>query len=257
MKLVLLGDPVEHSRSPAIQGAALAAAGIEGTYEARRVEAADLTAAVAEVRYGTLDGANVTMPHKERAFHLADRVSEAALRAGAVNTLAHRNGMAMGENTDISGLLTVWDESGQPDAAPVLVLGSGGAAAAALVAFAARAVTIAARSAETARALLERTRVDGEIADWGTAVDGAVVVNATPIGMEGEDLPDGVIEAAAGLIDLPYRDRPTPGVEVATRLGLSVADGLDALVAQAAGSFEYWTGLDAPVEVMRSAAASR
>ena len=79
MRLVLLGDPVGHSRSPAIQNAALSAVGIEGTYEARRVDEAGMVVAVDEIRYGRLDGANVTMPHKQVAFELADRVAEAAL----------------------------------------------------------------------------------------------------------------------------------------------------------------------------------
>ena len=128
MKLVVLGDPVDHSRSPAIHTAALAAAGLEGTYTARQVDAAGMVNAVDEVRYGRLTGANVTMPHKQIAFELADRVSESALQSGAVNTLVRRNGQVWGYNTDVDGIRAVWAEREFPPNAPVLVLGTGGAA---------------------------------------------------------------------------------------------------------------------------------
>lgn len=253
MKLLLLGDPVEHTRSPAIHTAALAAAGIDGTYEARLVDHAGMASAVDEIRYGGIDGANVTMPHKAAAFALADRVSEVALRAGAVNTLIHRDGMAEGENTDISGLIRVWGEAGFSDSPPVLILGSGGAAAAAMVALAEYQILIAARSARRAAELLDRARVDGEVVEWGSAVQGAVVVNTTPLGMEGEPLPVGVVERADGLVDFPYGIQRTPAVVAAVALGLPYVDGLEVLLAQAAASFELWTGRPAPLEAMRAA----
>jgi len=253
VNLVLLGDPVEHSRSPAIHVAALTAAGIEGSYQARKVDRSGLVTAVAEVRYGRLDGGNVTMPHKEAAFDAVDRVSEMALRTGAVNTLVHREGMAFGDNTDVAGILTIWRDAGLSMTAPVLVLGSGGAAAAALVALADRHLHIAARSPDAAGALLERTRVDGEVLEWGTGVDGAIVVNATPIGMEAEVLPDAMLANASGLVDFPYGELQTPAVgEIAGR-GLPVADGRDMLLAQASASFELWTGVAAPIDAMRAA----
>lgn len=253
MKLVLLGDPVEQSRSPAIHTAAMDAAGIEGSYVARQVDRAGMASAVVEIRYGSLDGANVTMPHKETAFTLVDRVSEQALRAGAVNTIAHRQGQAFGDNTDIPGLRAAWEDAGLSMEAPVLILGSGGAAAAALVALAGRDITIAARAADASHALLRRTRVDGEVLEWGSAIDGAVVVNATPVGMGGESLPVGIIESAAGLVDMAYAATPTPAAEAAAARGLPIADGRDVLIAQAAASFELWTGVPAPLEAMRAA----
>jgi len=89
---------------------------------------------------------------------------------------------------------------------------------------------------------------------WGTGWAGAVVVNATPLGMEGESLPGGILDGAVGLIDMAYGAEPTPAVEHARRRGIPVADGLDVLVAQAAISFTWWTGVPAPIEVMRAAA---
>jgi len=89
---------------------------------------------------------------------------------------------------------------------------------------------------------------------WGEAVEGAVVVNATPLGMHGEPLPGYLLEAAAGLIDLAYGDRVTPAMQEARHLGIPAAGGLEVLVAQAAVSFSWWTGVPAPIDVMRRAA---
>ena len=253
MKLVVLGDPVEHSRSPAIHTAALAALGIEGTYTARRVDDRGMMAAVDEVRYGRLTGANVTMPHKQTAFELADRVSESALRSGAVNTLVRRNGEVWGFNTDVDGILVVWTECGLPTTGPVLVLGAGGAAAGALTALGDRTVIVSARRDNAARDLLERTKVKGTVAPWGIPSNGAVVVNATPIGMGDEALPVEVVAHASALFDLTSGSVESPSVQFVRDLGLPVATGKDLLIAQAAASFEIWTGMPAPIDVMRDA----
>ena len=114
MRLVLLGDPVGHSRSPAIHRAALAAAGIEGRYEARRVDAAGVYRACAEIRAGDLAGANVTMPHKRTAAAAADRLAPEAARCGAVNTLVAEDGEVVGHNTDVGGLRLVREWCGHP-----------------------------------------------------------------------------------------------------------------------------------------------
>ncbi len=253
MRLVLLGDPVDHSRSPAIQSAALEASGIEGTYVARRVDEAGMVVAVDEIRYGRLDGANVTMPHKQLAFELADRVAGAALRSGAVNTLVRDEGEVWGHNTDIDGIQAVWATAGFSDDAPVLILGTGGTAAGAVVAVAERTVAISGRRAEAATDLLARVRVDGTVVPWGGGVEGAVVINATPLGMKGESISGEVLAGACGFFDLTYGPDESPSVLRARGLGIPVADGRDMLLAQAAAAFEIWTGVPAPVEVMRSA----
>jgi len=252
VRLVLLGDPVGHSRSPAIHRAALAAAGIEGRYEARRVDEAGVYRACAEVRAGDLAGANVTMPHKRAA---ADRLAPEAARCGAVNTLVPTGGEAVGHNTDVGGLRLARDWAGIPAEGPVLVLGAGGAAAAALLAFAGLPLAISARRAGAAGALAAAVGVEAREVPWGVPVPGAVVVNATPLGMGGEPLPPGVVEeAAGGLIDLPYGAGSTPAAAEARGLGWPTADGLEVLVAQAALAFRLWTGREAPLDVMRRAA---
>lgn len=253
MRLALLGDPVDHSLSPAIHTAGLAAAGIEGEYVARRVDEHGMRAAVDEIRYGRLRGANVTMPHKELAFELCERVSEDALRAGAVNTLVGDGGVVWGHNTDVTGLRRLWDGAGFPRTAPVLILGSGGAAAGVVVARLGDELVISGRRLEAAHALLSRTRAVAGIVPWGTAIDGAILVNATPIGMHDERLPDDVLEGAGGLVDLAYGENPTPAVRRAAERGIPVVDGPTFLLAQAVDAFEIWTGVRAPVDAMRRA----
>jgi shikimate dehydrogenase len=254
VRLVLLGDPVAHSRSPAMQTAALAAAGIRGRYEARRVDQAGLYRACAEIRSGALRGANVTMPHKRLAAAAADRLSPEALRCGAVNTLVGEGTEAVGYNTDIGGLRLAWAWAGLPAGAPVLVLGCGGAAAAALVALEGRALSISTRRPGAGAGLAASVGVEAEEVAWGRSLPGAVVVNATPLGAEGSALPPGVLEGACGLYDLPYGEAPTPTVASARGRGLPVADGLDHLVAQGSLSFLLWTGREAPLQAMRRAA---
>lgn len=253
MRLALLGDPVAHSKSPALHEAALAALDIEGSYEARRTDAAGVVTAVEEIRNGALVGANVTMPLKAAALKAVDTASLEAIRAAAVNTLYLGAGAVRGENTDIGGLTDIMKRLAAPADAPVLVLGSGGAAGAAVIAFGDRELTVSARRDERARALLDRTGADGRVVAWGSPVTGAVVVNATPLGMHGETLPSDALREASALIDLAYGDRPTPAVEFTTGRA-PVADGIDVLVAQAARSFGFWTGRVPPIEVMEAAA---
>jgi shikimate dehydrogenase len=250
VRLVLLGDPVAHSRSPAIWAAALGAAGIGGTYEARPVDAAGVAGAVAEIREGSLDGANVTMPHKELAAALADRGTAEVTRCEAANTLVAEGRHIVAHNTDVLGVRALWEARTLPSDAPVLILGAGGAAAAVLVAVGDQECFISARHPRAAEAVGERVGGSATVVPWGHAVTGAVVVNATPLGMHGEELPTGLVEQAGGLYDLAYGDRPTPAIETAHRLGLPAVDGLDHLVAQAAGSFEIWVGMAAPIAAM-------
>ena len=254
MRLAVLGTHVDKSLSPALHCAALDHQGIDGEYTARVVDAAGFDDAVADLHAGRLDGANVTMPHKRRAFERCDLLSAAAKRAGAVNTLSMSGGLVAGDNTDVGGISSVWAEAGLPDATPVTVLGAGGAAAAALVALTGREITVLARDRKRAERVAESTGSNATVAAWGDRVSPSVVVNATPLGMRGEALPRQVLQSAVGLFDMAYGDAPTPAVEEAVGRNLPVAAGLDLLVAQAALSFEIWVGVRPDAAVMRAAA---
>lgn len=229
------------------------AVGVEGSYELRRVDAAGLKRAIHEMRAGDLDGGNITMPHKLAAAGLCDHLLPNAKRAGAVNTIYEENGLT-GDLTDTFGIVAAAEHAGVPDDTPVLVLGAGGAAAAALMAVEGRPLRVGARSPREAASLLGKLRIPGEPAGWGQPWPGATVVNATPLGMHGEDLPPGVVENASGIIDLTYGRQQTPAVAKARSMGIPAADGVDVLVFQGARSFELWTGGSAPLAAMEAAA---
>lgn len=254
MRLAVLGTHVEKSLSPAMHRAALAHHGIDGVYDARVVDAAGFRRAISDLRSGRLDGANVTMPYKQRAFNQCDVASDVATRARAVNTLSRRSELVAGDNTDVDGIATVWLEADLPPDAPVTVLGSGGAAAAALIALQGRVIRVVARNQERAQQLVAGVGGSAAVAGWDEPIPPSVVINATPLGMKGEALPDQVLQSALGLCDMAYGDEPTPAVTTAVGRGLPVAAGLDLLVAQAALSFAIWVGLRPDRSVMRAAA---
>ncbi len=256
MNFVVLGDPIAHSRSPAIHTAALEACGIEGSYVARRVDASGVVRAIEEIRAGELDGANVTMPHKRTAAAAADRLDDLARRAGSVNTLARSGNAVVGHTTDVGGILDAWGWAGLPGDRPALILGTGGAAAAALIALEGRELAIAGRRPGAGTELAAAVGVGAQEVAWGEMVRGAVVVNATPVGSAGESQPPGVIEHAAGYFEMVYAGGTTRALDMAREQGIPCADGLSLLVAQAARSFRIWTGIEAPIGVMRAAAVA-
>lgn len=232
------------------------AAGIDGSYSVRQVDEPGMVQAIAEIRSGELDGANVTMPHKHLAATLVDELSADARRCQAVNTVVRSDRGLVGHLTDIEGVRGAIDECGLPRSGPVLVLGAGGAAAAAILAVEGRPLRVAARRPGVASAVLQRLGAVGVAAEWGTPWASATVINATPIGMVEDGLPEAVLQGASGLVDMTYRDGPTEAVVEARRRGIPAADGLDMLLAQGAASFSLWTGVPAPLSAMRSALSS-
>ncbi len=253
MRLVVCGDPIDHSLSPQLHTAALHACGLAGTYARRRVDADGLAEIVDAVRDGTLDGANVTMPHKRRAAEFIDRLAASAAAAHAVNTLVRSGNQVVGHNTDIAGLAAAWAAAGLPDQGPVLLLGAGGAAAGAVLALANRPVTVTARRPEAVAALAEQTGTEVGTVPWGEPLAGAAVVHATPLGMAGEEIAPAVLDAATGLFDMAYAPTATRAVSAMQSRGLPVADGRAMLLHQAAVAFELWTGRRAPLAAMAAA----
>jgi shikimate dehydrogenase len=249
---VVLGDPVDHSRSPAIHNAAFAALGVDAHYQARRVDGSGMAVAAEELRRGNLAGANITMPHKDLAFRLVDRAMGEAQVARSVNTWVMDGGALVGHSTDIPGIRQAWARR-ELGSGPVLILGSGGAAAAALVALADHDLFVSARRPEGAHRLVESLGSAAISVPWSTGME-AVVVNCTPLGMKGESLPDPVLDLATGLFEMAYGWDPTPAEKECRERGKPVADGIDLLVAQAACAFELWIDLPAPLAVMEQAA---
>jgi shikimate dehydrogenase len=277
----LLGHPVGHSISPAIMGAAFDALGLPFAYDL--IDAPDEAAlgkALAALRAGERAGLTVTLPHKRAVLGLADDAGESAARAGAANVLVRgSDGRIRAENTDAGAIVKV---VGPLLAARrwALVLGSGGAARAALVAceeMGFRGVEITSRSWTTPEEAWERggelpdirARVELSpwVSEWGeparlTARDTDLVIQATSAGMVGADPGDELTERVPWdalspktvAFDVVYRPRVTPFLRVAREHGLVAEDGLGMLVEQAALALELWLGMPAPREEMRRAA---
>ncbi len=236
IRLALVGDPVDHSLSPVLHAEALRLAGLEGEYEAIRADRALLDSVLERLRQGELRGVNVTMPWKLAALELCDVLTDEASRAGSVNTLRSKDRLIEGHSTDVIAFRQVFESLNQ--AGQMLVLGAGGAARAAIHAWSGGRVYVSARDEARAAPL------GGEVIPWGTPVAGAVLVNATPLGMRGESLPGGVLEASGCLVDLAYGPDPTPAMREAALLGIEARDGIEFLARQAAASFRWWTGED-------------
>jgi shikimate dehydrogenase len=261
-RLVLLGHPVGHSLSPKFQNAALRRAALPLTYEALDIEPAALDSTLAALTAVHAAG-NVTIPHKEQVAARCDRLTPLASRVGAVNTFWVENGALVGDNTDVGGFREALAllASDIDRARPVAMLGAGGAAAAALVALEDDGfsdVRVFARTGARAAALTRRFGVARHVERETDAVRGAaLVVNATPIGLDGRTVPIDVrlLEPDSAVLDLVFGPNETPFVHAARAHGLRAADGLAMLLAQGALAFERWFGVAPDRDAMRQAVA--
>jgi len=266
-RLAVLGHPVSHSRSPAMQNAALAALGLGAwSYEAIEVLPEHFAALVGALPDDGFKGVNVTVPHKLAALAVAAEASPAATMIGAANTLTFTDGDVIADNTDAVGIINAIGERLSDRRA--LVLGAGGSA---------RAAVWALRQAGAEVSIWNRTEVKGEAlaAELGALKaerdprSGAfdVLVNATTVGLRQaserppsrEDLKALPVDAdSVGerqvVVDLVYGSHETALASHARERGARVIDGLEVLVHQGAASLRLWTGLDPPVETMRRAA---
>ena len=250
---MLAGDPVAHSLSPRMHEAALDSAGFTGSYEAIRCGQNGFSALVGEVRSGSIQGMNVTMPHKGLAHDSCDRLTEHAAHSASVNTMKSEGGVLVGHSTDVVAFEKIL--SGLDLDRPVVVLGSGGSARAALTALVTLdgpPTLVWARSRDRVRELQDRFGDD--VKPLTSEPRAAIVINCTPLGMHGEGLPDGIAESPAALIDLPYGAEETPAVSASKAAGIAVVDGLEFLAMQAAASFTWWTGVDVEIDTMVRAA---
>jgi shikimate dehydrogenase len=218
--VALLGHPVAHSLSPRMQNAAFAARGLDWAYVALDVPSELLADSVRGLAASGFVGANVTAPHKLAAAKLCDEAD-----AESVNTLVFRDGRIHGSSTDAAVL------DGLTFARPVIV-GDGGAARA-------------------FRVVLPDAKVFSRRGEWPPDVEDAdLVIHATPVRDEA------LFELHEGqtLVELPYPETAT--AQAAREGGATVIDGLEVLVRQGAASFERWTGVSAPLDVMRNAVRS-
>jgi shikimate dehydrogenase len=248
--VLLLGDPVSRSLSPAMQNAAFNALGIDCRYVLREADRAGLAGAIAELRGDErILGANVTIPHKESIMAFLDDLDPMAARIGAVNTISRQGPMLKGWNTDVEGFQRALAESSPSPLAGegrgggyrrVAIIGAGGAARAVAAALQPTAeVWVIARNLEQARRLcrdldIERGGPVGMDQMHATIETAQLVVNATPADLP----PPSWLRPEQRLFDLRSRQS---------------AEGRAMLLQQGAASFEIWTGRRAPVDVMRAA----
>lgn len=267
----VIGDPVDHSFSPFLHNAAFAHLGIDAHYERWRTSSAELPARIASLRAPHILGANVTLPHKIAVVPLLDHLDLQAEQIGAVNTIVPLpDGQLKGYNTDAPATIaTLHEDAGfDPSGKRVVLLGASGAARAAafaLIAVRVTALTVVNRTLERAEELLADvlaasdddpylralTPDDPDIAEAVGAAD--VIINATSLGWRPDEtpLPGHLIPPNALVFDMVYRS--TRLLREATQAGAATLDGRGMLVRQAALSFERWTGISAPLDVMFAA----
>jgi shikimate dehydrogenase len=242
-RVVLLGQGIGYSASPAMHDAAFAALGIDARYELRDVTAGELPAAVVDLRGPDRLGANVTKPHKVAVCELVDELAPEVARLGAANTIVRSGDRLVAHNTDLAAITAELAELGASCRAAV-VLGAGGASRAAVAALEDLAceTTVVSRAGWT------------ELPDVLARAE--VLVNATPIGTadpSATPVPAELLRPDLAVLDLVYRPSPTRLIADARAVGAIARGGAGTLLRQAVASFALWAGRDAPVEVMRAA----
>jgi shikimate dehydrogenase len=266
----LIGDPVAHSRSPAMHNAAFAHLGLSIRYELWHTAAAVLPARLEALRGPLFLGANITLPHKQAVMGLLDVLEPEAEQIGAVNTIYKwDDGSLVGANTDAPGLLADLREAGNFDPAGqrVVILGASGAARAAAFALSNARIAhlvIANRTADRAHGLAfdaglplaqeqrAACALDApELPDYLAAC--GLLINATSVGWHDEETPlaDVGVSAGALVYDMVYR--PTRLLREGAARGARTLDGRGMLLYQGALAFSRWTGREPPLAVMRAA----
>jgi shikimate dehydrogenase len=260
-RLVVLGHPIGHSRSPQLHNAAIRAAGIHAHYEAVDVPQGRLAEVVAELRAQGAGG-NVTIPHKRAMTALCDTLSESAKRTGVVNTFVMRNGVLCGYNTDVEGFSRAVQTllGRRPAGERVALLGAGGAAAAVLAAvelWEDSEVRVFNRTASASADLVASfSSIATHCNEPAPAMARAtLVVNATSVGLADIATPvdPALLPGSAAVLDLVYRPGETQFVREARGRGLNAADGREMLLEQGALAFVQWFGCEPNKTVMRHA----
>jgi shikimate dehydrogenase len=271
-RVVLIGHPVSHSLSAAMQQAAFDAAEIDARYELWDRAPIALPDAIAEVRGDDFLGANVTIPHKERVVPMIDKLTEEAQATGAVNTLTREGRRLVGHNTDVPGFNIALDKLVGRQKMPrqAVVLGAGGGARAVvygLIRAGFQRVIVFNRHLHRAEGLVKHfgrtaSHMDLKAMPWHDSIIESelaktkVLINATSIGLANDEspVPTDVLTGDLLVLDLIYsRTRLLRGAEA---VGAVALDGETMLLHQGAAAFALWTGQAAPLEVMSEALAA-
>jgi shikimate dehydrogenase len=264
----VMGDPVRHSLSPFLHNTAFAALGLDWVSVGFPVPEGRAPEAVAALVPLGIAGMSVTMPHKRVVAELVDECTEVARRLDAVNCIVNRDGHLVGDNTDGQGFIeSLRRGTGlDPGGKRCVVVGAGGAARAVVLALqeaGASEVVVVARRPEAAVAAASLADRVGRVGSAREAPESDLIVNATPIGMVGDESNQSSVVPAEALgpgqvvVDLIYDPAETAWMAAAARRGATVLGGIGMLVHQAAAQLERWTGLEPPVEAMWAAVVER
>ena len=264
----VIGNPVEHSLSPAIHNAAFAACGLNWAYVAFRVE--ELQEAIEGIRALGIRGVSVTIPHKVAVMSLLDIVDEAARTIGSINTIVNTAGHLAGYNSDGEGALQALQDAGFDSTGKrVVLLGSGGAARAIAIALVLKAppkkLTILGAVEEEVLRLSSDSARRGAVAVAGELLtdtslssslhDCEILIHATPIGMHPKSdqslVPIQLLHKNLAVFDIVYNPLKTRLLIDAENAGCTVIPGIEMFLNQAAVQFKLWTGQEAPKQVMR------
>lgn len=269
----VIGDPIEHTMSPVMHNAAFSELGIDYVYLPFRVKKDDLGQAIAGARALNLAGLNITIPHKVAVISFLDELDPIAERIGAVNTIVNDNGALRGYNTDATGFLqALLDKGIKPEGKKVVVLGAGGASRGIsfILAESGANLVILNRPVEIewaenlAREISqafkkETAALELNDANLAEALEGTdILVNTTSVGMSPDinetPVPMRLLKSTPIVFDIVYNPIQTRLLREAQAAGAGTISGLDMLAWQGALAFEKWTGLKAPLELMKKEA---
>lgn len=269
-KLVVIGDPIEHSLSPLMHNAALKELCLEKEfhYGKLRIKTEELADFIESIRKGEIAGANITMPHKVNIIQYLDELTKEAELMGAVNMLYKKNGKVIGHNTDGLGCLNSLKENNvSVEGKKIVITGAGGAARAIAFTLALNDVheivilnRTMGKAEELARKVKEKT---GAISKAGSLEkikeelrDAKVLINCTSVGMKSEEgtlVTSEVLHPSLVVMDVVYNPLKTRLIEEAEEAGCKAINGASMLVHQGAIGFEIWTGKKPPIKVMQKA----
>ena len=272
----IIGDPIEHTMSPAMHNAAFEKLGINYLYIPFRVRSEELGKAIEGMRALHIRGLNVTIPHKVAVIPFLDKLDPLAEQIDAVNTIVNDDGVLTGYNTDATGFLQPLLENGiEPKGKNMVILGAGGAS---------RAISFILAEREANLVILNRLleldwaeelarKISGVFGKEVKALEldeknlamvleqAEILINATSVGMSPNinesPVPARLLKPGLTVYDVVYNPIKTKLLSEAEAIGGKIIGGLDMLVWQGALAFEKWTGVKAPIEVMKKEAIKR
>jgi len=264
----IIGDPIEHSMSPVMHNAAFKNEGVDYVYLPFRVKKEELGKAIEGMRALNIRGLNITIPHKVAVIQFLDELDPLADKIGAVNTIVNDDGVLTGYNTDATGFLQALLERGiEPKGKSVVILGAGGASRAISFILAERGSSLVILNRTWDKAKICADRISEIFQGEATALklnrenlaaalsQADILINATSVGMSPNinetPVTSNLLKPSLVVFDIVYNPIKTRLQREAEAAGATVISGLDMLVWQGALAFEKWTGLKAPVGVMR------